>query len=752
MKSIRLTFPQRLASIVAAFLLSACGGGGSGGSPTPANPTPIINMSMSTSTAFTGQTTTLTWSASNASSCTGSGNWSGTQATSGSLTVNATQVGELSYSLNCSGAGGSATQTSKLAVTQSPLTLIAGNIGGPGSADGIGGNARFDTPIGIARDKSGNLFVTDKYNHTIRKITPSGLVSTFAGQVAIPGSADGEAGKALFNEPNGITIDASDNLYVADNVNHLIRKISPAGVVTTLAGKALELGKADGTSSAARFNSPADIAIDNQGNLIIADQFNSLIRKISSTGQVTTLAGNPNSSGFADGPAKSAMFRLPVGIAIDRNNTVYVADTYNNMIRKIDTNGNVTSIKPSVGQIEQPTYLKVMSNGDIIFSEQQSHLLKKLTPDNRVSILAGQENIAGSDNGPASSAKFNSPRGIATDDNGNFYLADNSTIRKITANGEVSTIAGSGSIVGSTDGIGNAARFYNPKSIVTDRSGNIFVADMSNHVIRKISTNGQVSLFAGTVRKAGEIDGAGNIARFEYPLALAIDSSDNLYVTGNNDFVRKITPQGMVSSIISSWANNRNYEVKISTSEGIVIDNNGNLFISASSKGVIYKVTPSGATTEVAGGEFGNQDGTGTSAKFNYPGGMVQDISGNLYVADILNHNIRKITPSGVVTTLAGSSIGLVGTKDGVGLAASFNYPTRLAIDKAGNIFVTDTGNRTIRKITPDGSVSTVAGTATLGNLLPYSIKTLGNVWGITFDNAGKFYVAMDQGVFQLHF
>nr|WP_315469214.1 hypothetical protein [uncultured Undibacterium sp.] len=751
MKSIRLTFPQRLASVVAACVLSACGGGGSGGSPTPANPAPIINMSMSTSTAFTGQTTTLTWSASNASSCTGSGNWSGTQATSGSLTVNATQVGELSYSLNCSGAGGSATQTSKLAVTQSPLTLIAGNIGGPGNVDGIGSNARFQSPQGIARDKDGNLYVADSGSHTIRKITPAGVVSTYAGQVGVAGFANGAATSAKFRYPLGLSIDANGNLYVADSENHLIRKISVDGIVTTIAGVYEQPGQDDGPADKARFRTPTDLVIDRNNNLYITDSENNTIRKMTANGQVSTLAGSPRQSGLMDGSGANARFKYPTGIAIDDKDHVYIADTSNNAIRRIDPAGNVSTIKPSAGEIKYPGYLKVLSNGDILISERNNHAIKKISLDNRVTIFAGQEANSGSENGASNIAKFNSPKAMAIDSTGNLFVAENPTIRKIAANGEVSTVAGSGRLTGATEAKGSTAKFYTPTSVVTDRQGNLFITDMNNHTIRKVTPNGETSLFAGSVGNSGNIDGMQGLARFDMPYTIAIDINDNLYVADGNDFIRKITPQGLVSHIRTYANNNSSQEIWLNFASGISVDGLGNIFVAISGK--IFKIAPSGSTTLIAGsGYYGNDNGVGEQARFAYLGGIVADLAGNLYVADNDNHNIRKISPSGQVTTFAGSVQGLPGAVDGTGLAARFNFPHSLTIDKTGNIFVGDLSNYTIRKITPEGVVSTVAGTATMGNLVLYSIKTLSSPYGITIDNAGKFYAVMDQGVFQLHF
>jgi sugar lactone lactonase YvrE len=326
------------------------------------------------------------------------------------------------------------------------VSSLAGQAGSSGSADGSGTAARFNHPDGIACDAASNLYVADTDNCTIRKITPAGKVTTLAGKAHSTGSADGSGAAARFNFPTGIACDAAGNLYVADTAACTIRKITPAGKVTTLAGKAHSTGSADGSGAAARFGGPCGIACDAAGNLYVADIAACTIRKITPVGQVSTLAGKAGSSGSADGSGTAARFFNPFGIACDAAGNLYVADNSNATIRKI-------------------------------------------TPAGKVTTLAGKAGSFGSADGSGTTARFSGPCGIACDAAGNLYVAEIAacTIRKVTPAGKVTTLAGKAGSQGSADGSGAAARFSGPFGIACDAAGDLYVTDAMSNTIRKIT-------------------------------------------------------------------------------------------------------------------------------------------------------------------------------------------------------------------------------------------------------------------------
>jgi sugar lactone lactonase YvrE len=627
------------------------------------------------------------------------------------------------------------------------FTHFAGPVGGFGSIDASGSAARFHTPGGVAVDSSGNVYVADTYNHTIRKITPAGVVTTLAGTAGLQGIADGSGSSARFTYPEGVAVDGSGNVYVGDWGNHTIRKITPVGVVTTLAGTAGSFGSADGTGSAAQFYNPWGVTVDGSGNVYVADYNNHAIRKITPAGVVTTLAGG--SYGSADGTGSAAQFEHPRGVAVDGSGNVYVADTGYSAIRKITPAGVVTTFAAASG----PSAVAVDASGNLYVADRD--WISKITPAGVVTTFAG--NLPGSADGTGSAAQFNSPSGVTVDGSGNVFVADsgNHTIRKITPAGVVTTLAGMAgpsdrvASSGSADGTGGAARFYNPQGVAVDGSGNVYVADMFNSTIRKITPAGVVTTLAGTAGSTGSADGTGSAARFRYPKGVAVDGSGNVYVTDyDNHTIRKITSAGVVTTLagtagLQGSADGTGSTARFYDPSGVAIDGSGNVYVADWGNHTIRKITPAGVVTTFAGtaGSQGSTDSTGSAARFSYPDGVAVDGSGNVYVAG--NNTIRKITPAAVVTTLAGTA-GAYGNADGVGSAARFDYSYGVGVDASGNVYVADTVNDTIRKVTPAGVVTTVAGTvgsrgSTDGT---GSAARFWSPYGVAVDASGNVYVA----------
>jgi hypothetical protein len=614
------------------------------------------------------------------------------------------------------------------------FTTLAGG-GGFSSADGTGGAERLWAPSGVAVDTNGSVYVGDQFNYTIRKVTPAGEVTTLAGLTGSYGSADGTGSDARFNDPWGVAVDSAGNVYVADRGNSTIRKVTPAGVVTTLAGLAGSVGSANGTGSDARFNAPVHVAVDSVGNVYVADRRNNAIRKVTPTGVVTTLAVG---------------FNGPAGVAVDTNGNVYVADQGNDRIRKVTPAGVATTLATG---FNSPTGVAVDSAGNVYAADSGNYTIRKVTPAGAVTTLAGATGNSGSADGTGSTARFYILSAVAVDSLGNVYVADsgNNTIQKVTPAGVVKTLAGLGGLYGSADATGSAARFRGPASVAVDTNGNVYVADQVNHTIRKVNPAGIVTTLAGEAGRVGSANGAGSAARFNSPTGVAVDSTGNVYVADFfNLTIRKVTPAGVVTTLAGltgAFGSNdgTGSAARFSFPTGVAVDTNGNVYVADAGNSSIRKVTPAGVVTTLAGlaDNHGSADGTGSAAQFDVPYGVAVDNAGNVYVTDNGNHNIRKVTPAGVVTTLAGLAV-YAGSADGVGSTARFYAPQGVAVDSAGNVYVADTFNNTVRKVTPAGAVTTLAGGAGIygtadgtGSAVRFNSPN-----GVAVDSAGNVYVA----------
>jgi hypothetical protein len=409
-----------------------------------------------------------------------------------------------------------------------------------GSADGTGNGTSFSSPSGVVVDASGNIYVSDSANHTIRKVTSSGVVTTLAGKAGFTGSADGTGIAASFSNPQGMARDAAGNIYVAEFDNHRIRKVTSAGVVTQYAGKAGFSGSADGTGTAVRFNQPADVAVDSAGNVYVADSGNHAIRKITKSGSVTTLAGTMGSKGSANGTGAAARFASPQGVAVDATGNVYVADTANCLIRKVTASGSVTTFAGAAftGGADRPGRANLSGSAD----------------------FSGQPSV----DGIGAAASFSFPTDIEVDSAGNLYVTDSGSgnIRKITSGGVVTTLGGT-----------PAGFFYNPMDIAVDSTGKLYVADAGNNrIARGIASAEPLALPHITTQPASLAEYHGTTVTFG---VIATGSALKYQWYFNDKAIARAT--GLTYSVKAAATAAGNYKVVVSNTLGSETSNTATL-------------------------------------------------------------------------------------------------------------------------------------------------------------------------------
>ena len=616
------------------------------------------------------------------------------------------------------------------------ISTVAGT--GTRGFSGDGGaatSARLSFPRRVAMDGAGNFYIGDSSNHRIRKVdAATGNISTVAGTGTRGFSGDGGAAtSARLSFPRGVAVDGAGNLYIADASNHRIRKVDTSGNISTVAGTGTSsFGGDGGAATSATLNSPRGVALDSSGNLYIADASNHRIRKVdATTGVISTVAGT-GMSGFGgdSSAATSAMLQSPEGVVLDSAGNLYIADTFNRRIRKVDATTGVISTVAGTGTegfggdggaaasapLSFPEGVALDSSGNLYIADYGNHRIRKVDASTgNISTVAGM--TFSGDGGAATSATLGSPQGIALDSAGNLYIADDidNRIRKVDAStGIISTVAGAGMFgFGGDGGAAASATLNSPEGVALDGSGNLYIADYGNHRIRKVdASTGIISTVAGTgTRGSGGDGGAATSAMLNSPSGVALDSSGNLYIAEYwGSRIRRVDAStGIISTVAGtgSWGFSGDggaaTSATLKSPRGVALDNSGNLYIADAFDNRIRKVDASTGNISTVAGEgtsgFAGDGGPATSATLRFPGGVALDGVGSLYIADTFNRRIRKVDAStGNISTVAGEGTSGFAGDGGPVTSASLSYPGWVAVDGSGNLYIADTNNNRIRR------------------------------------------------------
>ena len=621
------------------------------------------------------------------------------------------------------------------AADTAPISYVIQTVAGTDDS-GDGGSAlsaALSQPEGIAVDHAGNVYVAEAANHRVRMIATDGSIHTVVG-TGTPGFAGdgGQASAALLNQPYGLAIDSVGNLYIADLGNSRVRKVAVDGNIQTVAGggtlPAANTGQG-GPATMAQLMQPRNVALDGTGSLYISDFGANQVYQVTSGGMLSLVAGT-GTAGFSGVGTSALLAQLnaPAGLATDSSGAVYIADSANNLVRKV-YNGVIID----VFNTPAPTGVAVGSNGLLYVAaagyfgtvvQQISAVAsaRDVTVDSSgnayatsgafvleasssgmVTTIAGSGNsqFFGGDGGQASAAELNSPSGITVDSIGNWYIADTSNhrIRIVTPAGVINTIAGTGTAGSSGDnGPATSAELNSPHSIAIDGSNNLYIADSGNNEVRKITPAGTISTIAGQLNN---------------PMSVAIDSQGSVYIadSGNNR-IAQVTAGGTASTF-----------AKITGVRAVAVDASGNVVAADASQ--IWNVAPNGTTSSSING-------------LTSPGGLAFTSDGSLLIADTGANVIRRLSSSGVLTAIAGTGAAGFSGDGGFALAAQLNAAAGIAIGANGTLLIADAGNNRIRSLTPaavssDTTLISLVNAASLatGPIAPGEIVTL---FGAGFD------------------
>lgn len=588
--------------------------------------------------------------------------------------------------------------------TEWTVEYWTGSPGGAGIRDDTGTKARFRSPGGLACDSSG-VWVTDSENHEIRHVTPSGVVTTFAGVSDQYGTVDGVRHEARLTQPTGIALLPDGRLVFTDPRDDVIRVATRDGHVWTLAGQPGERGWIDAAGSSARFAGPLQVAVESSGALIVADSRNHCIRRVWLDGRTETVAGAPDRPGGDDGPVETASFYIPNGVALGADGSIFVSEN------------NCT--------------------------------IRQILPSGTVCTVAGAFRQQGNADGPALEARFITPRALFSEPDGTLWILDNTSVRKLK-DGVVSTVSGDPGYMGYLDGDGSTARWGFVSGICRLRGGPLAVSDSYNDCIRTVSDSGQTSTLAGLGVQRGHADGAATETRFSDANGVDfVDSTTLVVADTGNSVIRRISGDGSSETLsgapgVCGWADYshpgllcRPYDVAVSPT--------GSIYIADFGTSTVRKLLPEGVLTTVAGYRFvpGAVDGQGETARFRGLAGIDVAADDTLIVADTNNYTLRIIDPFGNVSTVAGLA-GVSGTTDGHGSAARFLMPWGCEFHRDGGVMSSDKLADTIRKMGDDGYVATIAGKAgASGSSSGRGEDARFNApLGIAVDDCGNTYVA----------
>ena len=820
------------------------------------------------------------------------------------------------------------------------ITTVAGN--GSRGYSGDGGpatEARLALPSGLAMDAAGNLYIADYGNHRVRRVDTAGTITTVAGDGTVGYSGDGGlAADAQLTLPYDVATDDTGNLYISDSLNHSVRRLDPAGTITTLAGDGTRgFGGDGGPATGAQLASPRRLTMDADGNLYIADIGNRRVRRVDTAGTITTVAGN-GARGFAGdgGPAGSAQLTGPDGVAVDADGNLYIADISDHRVRRVDPAGTITTLAgdgtrgfggdgglATGAQLTSPRGLAINRDGNLLIADSGNHRIRRVglaasqttgpglpprgTPPGAVrdeiapgvfiefelvpaeqafymgrhevtrdqwravtgsdpsgsracadgdcpvesvswldvqdflvklNDLVGEDGLyrlpteaewqfaaRGGQSGPVQGTSANAwckatsggtthpvgekePNGYGLHDmvgnvaewtatqqgtlrvyrgsdwggeeGGDCVSSSSSQARPVDRSiligfriardvrgaeptGQIptiTTVAGNGFLGFGGDGGAAIRAALGPASVAVDTNGNLYIADSRNHRVRKVDANGVITTVAGT--GSGDYSGDGGLARnaaLNSPTSVAVDAAGILYIADvGNHRVRRVDASGLIHLVAGTGSpgyggdGGRAVDAQLAEPIAVAVDGSGNLYIADLRNHRVRRVDAGGRITTVAGtglGGYGGDGGPAVNAPLNLPGDVAVDAVGNLYIADTSNDRVRRVDAVGTITTVAGTGSGGYGGDGGPAVRAQLDAPVGVAVDGAGNLYISDRWNHRVRRVGSDGTITTVAGTGPVGGGNgsfsgddgPATAARLSSPFRLAVDGAGNLYI-----------
>ncbi len=616
---------------------------------------------------------------------------------------------------------------------------------------GPAAEAQLSRPNAIAVDGEGNVYIAEYGTHQVRKIDVGGTITGFAGNgVKGNGGDGGPASDAQLDFVNGLTVDAAGNIYLADMNQARVRKVDPSGMIATVAGTGMGGWSGDGgPATEARISTPAGIAVDAEGNLFVTEYWPGRIRKVGPDGIITTIAGTSKQESSGDmGLATRAGLDRPSAIAVGPVGNLFITEAFGHKIRILRPVAQRSAFTLTLGSSGDEVLLTVAENGVVRMGD------RPLLNGFEVTARDGTEYSISQTPAGVIVATYLPERFVAVDDRGGNPIPlsvgapDGAFI--------IDVIGGTGHRgFGGDGGPATKAVFRTPDGVAVDAAGNVYVVDRNNNRVRRIDASGAVSTIAGTGRQGTSGDGGpATEAQLFNPSAIALDADGNIYVASSlGHCVRKIDGAGAITTIAGTGAQGSSgdggpaIEAQLDRPNAIAVDAERNVYVAEHGSHRVRKIDAAGVITGFAGtGVKGNggDGGPAREAQLDFVNGLAVDAAGNVYLTDMNQARVRRVDPAGTIDTVVGTGTSGWSGDGGPATQARIATPAGVAVDSAGNLFVTEYWAGRIRKVGPDGIITTIAGTGrqeSTGDMGLAVEASLDRPSAIAVDSAGNLFV-----------
>ncbi len=671
------------------------------------------------------------------------------------------------------------TACSLLTNVYSQTYVISTVAGGASISGSYADSVKLDYVCGAALDAAGNLYIAAQ---NIYKISPAGIITSIAGAGDVVAGADGGlAVNTPLAEPEGVAFDASGNMYIAETWSGRVRKVDTKGIITTVAGRDDTLPGYNGDNipaTAATLNEPTDVTVDKAGNLYICDWVNNRIRKVNTNGIITTYAGNGTAGFSGDSSlATAAALNGPMAIALDKKGMLYIVDQLNGRIRMVNTNGIITNVAgantntgysgdggpATAASMNNPLGVAVDSLGRIYIADNGNDVVRMVDTNGIISTFAGLYGATsyGGDGGPATAAGLSGPTRIAIDRSQNIYITDQywGEVRKVDTKGIIASVAGFEGLAG--DGKpALQAQLYLPTDVITDKKGNMVIADEGEDLVRRVNKAGIINTIAGFwIGDYDGLSGLGDTLFINTPQSVREDSIGNVYFTDDgNNLIRKIDTLDNVTTLAGQGPYGSGFSgdggpataAQISSPLGIALDKKGNIYFADGGNSRIREINTAGVINTVVGngtGGYSGDNGPATAAEINDPQMITLDAKENLYIADSWNNRVRKVSTSGIITTVAGNGDNTSMPVNGaLATASCVSWPEGVALDSIGNLYITDGYYAQLYKVDTNGIITTIISDKYAGEYSgdggPADSAGTNLAEGINVDSKGNIYIA----------